>query len=134
MKFSVTYFSVSVTNADLVTFTEEIINDKLQFSCTYFRINAWSIILEKKSWAKIKKNKENLTRAENFYICCFVIFDWRCQKLISGSKTKVYAVLSFNFEIILILSTFLAYWALSGLPYSRELVYKDYYTRYQVLF
>ena len=58
MKFSITDFSVSVTNADLVTFTEEIINDKLQFSCTYFRINAWSIILEKKVGQKLKKTKK----------------------------------------------------------------------------
>ena len=58
MKFSITDFSVSVTNADLVTFTEEIVNGKLQFSCTYFRINAWSIILEKKVGQKLKKTKK----------------------------------------------------------------------------
>ena len=41
-----------------------------------------------KIWSKVKKkNKENLSRGENFDICCSVVFDWHCQKLISGRKT-----------------------------------------------
>ena len=57
-----------------------------------------------------------MTKAENFDICCFVIFDWGCQKLISGRNTRVYTVLSFNFEIALIFSSFLAYKSSVVLP------------------
>ena len=45
-------------NADLFTFTEEIINGKLHFLCTYFQINAWSVILKKKFGQKLKKIKK----------------------------------------------------------------------------
>ena len=96
-------------NVDLVTFAEEIINGKLHFLCSCFQINAWSVILEKKFGQKLKKNKENLTIAENFDIYCFVTFDWHCQKLICERKTGAYAVFWSNVEIALIFSFFLAY-------------------------
>ena len=66
--------SVNVKSFTEVTFTEEIVNGKLHFLCTYFQINAWSAFLEKKFGQKLKKKQRKFDKSRKLWYLLFRSF------------------------------------------------------------